>query len=77
MRSWKKNFENVHLCKEGNTAVVDEEVAKISEDEVRKPLKRMKSVQTGGPDRITVEVAVKFLFKLICLNRDLRESEDA
>uniref|UniRef100_A0A096M6T7 Reverse transcriptase domain-containing protein n=1 Tax=Poecilia formosa TaxID=48698 RepID=A0A096M6T7_POEFO len=51
------------LMNEGNertkgeeAAPVDQEVAKISKDEVRKALKRMKSGKAVGPDDIPVEV---------------------
>lgn len=50
--------------------VVNQEVAKISNDEVRKALKRMKSGKAFGPDDIPV--AVEFLTGL--LRRCLRNS---
>ncbi|KAE8279451.1 hypothetical protein D5F01_LYC08793 [Larimichthys crocea] len=62
MGRWKEYFEE--LMNEENererraeeVTVVDQEVAKISEDEVRRALKRMKSGKALGPDDIPVEV---------------------
>ena len=77
MGRWKEYFEE--LMNEENererrvedVAVVDQEIAKISKDEVRKALKRMKSGKALGPDDIPVEVwkclgeaAVEFLTRL-------------
>ena len=74
MGRWKEYFEE--LMNEDNereqrveeVTVVDQEVAKISKDEVRRALKRMKSGKALGPDDIPVEVwkclgevAVEFL----------------
>ncbi|XP_051806753.1 uncharacterized protein LOC127534762 [Acanthochromis polyacanthus] len=74
MGRWKEYFEE--LMNEENererrveeVTVVDQEVAKISKDEVRRALKRMKSGKALGPDDIPVEVwkclgeiAVEFL----------------
>ena len=71
---WKEDFEELmseenereHRVEE--VTVVDQEVAKISEAEVRRALKRMKREKADGPDDILVEVwkclgevAVKFL----------------
>ena len=71
---WKEYFEE--LMNEENerekrvdeVAVVDKEVAEISQAEVRRALKRMKSGKAVGPDDISVEawkclgeVAVQFL----------------
>ncbi|KAF7644203.1 hypothetical protein LDENG_00226100 [Lucifuga dentata] len=77
MGRWKEYFEE--LMNEKNererrveeVTVVNQEVPKISKDEVRRSLKRMKSGKAVGPDDIPVEVwkclgevAVEFLTRL-------------
>ena len=74
MGRWKEYFEelmNVENEREQRleeVSAVDQDVAKISQDEVRRALKRMKSGKAVGPDDIPVEVwkclgevAVEFL----------------
>ena len=59
---WKENFEE--LVNEENererrveeVTAVDQEVAKVSQTEVRRTLKRMKRGEAVGPDEIPVEV---------------------
>ncbi|KAF7651214.1 hypothetical protein LDENG_00113870 [Lucifuga dentata] len=85
MGRWKEYFEE--LMNEENererrveeVTVVNQEVAKISKDEVRRSLKRMKSGKAVGPDDIPVEVwkclgevAVEFLTRLF---NEILESE--
>ncbi|WP_139267336.1 hypothetical protein, partial [Escherichia coli] len=78
MERWKEYFEelmneeNVREHRVEEVTVVEQEVAKISKDEVRKALKRMKSGKAVGPDDIPVEVwkclgevAVEFLTGLL------------
>lgn len=77
MGRWKEYFKEV--------TVVDQEVAKISQDEVMRALKRMKSGKAVGPDDIPVEawkclgkMAVEFLtglFHLIRIGSGMSTSE--
>uniref|UniRef100_A0A3B3ILM2 Endonuclease/exonuclease/phosphatase domain-containing protein n=1 Tax=Oryzias latipes TaxID=8090 RepID=A0A3B3ILM2_ORYLA len=84
-KRWKEyfeelmNVENDRERREEDVVVVEQEVAEIGKDEVRKALKRMKSGKAVGPDDVPVEVwkclgetAVEFLTRLF--NRIL-ESE--
>ena len=59
---WKENFEELmdeEIERERRVeeeTVVDQEVVKVSQTEVRRTLKRMKNGKTVGPDEIPVEV---------------------
>ncbi|KAE8277169.1 hypothetical protein D5F01_LYC25016 [Larimichthys crocea] len=81
MGRWKEYFEE--LMNEENererraeeVTVVDQEVAKISEDEVRRALKRMKSGKALGPDDIPVETTTDAVFALRMLTEKYREGQ--